>query len=77
MLVHLVLPLNREAGARMKPSKARDELELVTEALAEARRKLLKVLDDNPNINRTVAQAKRQVEILTSSLLNYSLCAIE
>ena len=53
--------------ARMKPSRARDELELVTEALAEARRKLLKVLDDNPNINRTVAQAKRQVEIVTRS----------
>ena len=53
--------------ARMKPSKARDELELVTEALMEARKKLQKALDEILNSNLSKAQAKRQVDVAARS----------
>src|ERR1035441_4628029 len=53
--------------ARMKPSKARDELELVTEALVEARKKLQKALDEILNSNLSKARAKRQVDVAARS----------
>src|ERR1017187_5317606 len=53
--------------ARTKPSKARDELELATEALVEARKKLRKALDEILNSNLSKAQAKRQVDVAARS----------